>query len=533
MLKSSPPPPPPPNDESGVYLTPQLKKRSDGLAPKLFKAASRTDENPKTSLTKSYQTSSNFLNKSVLKSNDVDDSDEFQAIVDSINSTLKRVVEDDRTQDVVSMHFKATGCKWTMKFHTSLNAENHLLKVVCSACEEPERRGNSYFVDTTVVPKDGSSKLSLDDPSFPKIKAASDYVGLKVRKAIVRCEFPEFPEGCKDQTFRKIYQLNARLKSGSFATVCRGTHRATGKKVAIKCVLRKDLPPSDDAAIFTEVSILASVNHANIIPLIDFFEEKDCYFIVMELMSGGDLFDRIGHKKSYSEADARDLCAKMLKAMAYCHVKNIAHCDMKPKNLLLLDDVNDSFIKIADFGFAARVHTPKSLTKQCGTPFFVPPEILMKKPYDQRCDMWSCGCIVYLLLGGVLPFMGRTQKELFRKIVAGNYEIDEESFVGVSEDARDLIQKLLVTDPDNRMSAAEALKHPWLKQDETKLSMISLNRTSERLKYFNARMKLRSAIIAVDWISSLTRGIRGKAKAAAAEEQSESEKELSKLKLED
>lgn len=127
-----------------------------------------------------------------------------------------------------------------------------------------------------------------------------------------------------------------QLKSGSFATVCRGTHRSTGKKVAIKCVLRKDLPPSDDAAIYDEVAILSSVEHAHIVPLIDFFDEKDCYFIVMELMSGGDLFDRIGKKKSYSEADARDLCVKMIKAMAYCHTKKIAHCDMKPKNLLLV-----------------------------------------------------------------------------------------------------------------------------------------------------------------------------------------------------
>ena len=130
--------------------------------------------------------------------------------------------------------------------------------------------------------------------------------------------------------------LAIQLKSGSFATVCRGTHRASGKKVAIKCVLRKDLPPSDDAVIYDEVAILASVEHAHIVPLIDFFDEKDCYFIVMELMCGGDLFDRIGKKKTYSEADARDLSSKMLKAMAYCHTRNIAHCDMKPKNLLLV-----------------------------------------------------------------------------------------------------------------------------------------------------------------------------------------------------
>jgi serine/threonine protein kinase len=177
----------------------------------------------------------------------------------------------------------------------------------------------------------------------------------------------------------------------------------------------KDLQ-QDDAAIYDECAILASLSHPHIVPLIDFFDEKDCYFIVMELMSGGDLFDRIGKKKAYSEADARDLIVKMLKSVAYCHQHRIAHCDMKPKNLLLMSDDNDSYIKLADFGFAARVHTPKSLSKQCGTPFFVAPEILMRKGYDQAADMWSVGCIIYLLLSGNLPFMGRSQKELFRKI---------------------------------------------------------------------------------------------------------------------
>lgn len=287
--------------------------------------------------------------------------------------------------------------------------------------------------------------------------------------------------------------------------MCRGTHRATGRKVAIKCVLRKDLPPADDAAIYDEVAILASLNHPHIVPLIDFFDEKDCYFIVMELMSGGDLFDRIGKKKTYSEADARDLVVKMLKAVAYCHSRHIAHCDMKPKNLLLMSDDNDSFIKLADFGFAARVHEPKSLTKQCGTPFFVSPEILMRKGYDTQSDMWSVGCIVFLLLSGNLPFMGRSQKELFRKIVAGKYEFDDEDWKDVSSDAKDLVKRLLVLNPDDRITAAEAVRHRWLKTSKDRLSLISLQGTSQRLKTFNAKMKLRSAMIAIDWATSLKR----------------------------
>eukprot|EP00541_Cyclophora_tenuis_P000449 CAMPEP_0116565106 /NCGR_PEP_ID=MMETSP0397-20121206/13717_1 /TAXON_ID=216820 /ORGANISM="Cyclophora tenuis, Strain ECT3854" /LENGTH=527 /DNA_ID=CAMNT_0004091849 /DNA_START=301 /DNA_END=1884 /DNA_ORIENTATION=- len=517
---SAPPPPATPQ----LYLTPQLQKRRDGLAPALLDPSKEVTPEDKTSLNRSYRTSSKFLRVSVLKGDGadgcgVDDSQELQIIVDSIQRTLTDLV--DSSKDLDTVKFIPQGCMWQLQLHGRVE---YFIQVMCSACsEEGGSSGNAYVVETTLVPV-GKPK---NDAYFKEAKATFDYAVLQVRKAAVSTEFPEFPEGCKGRPFRDIYQLNARLKSGSFATVCRGTHRATGKKVAIKCVLRKDLPPSDDAAIYDEVAILASLDHPFIVPLIDFFEEKDCYFIVMELMSGGDLFDRIGKKKTYSEADARDLCSKMLKAMAYCHTKNIAHCDMKPKNLLLVSDENDSYIKLADFGFAARVHSPKSLTKQCGTPFFVSPEILMRQSYDQMSDMWSVGCIVYLLLSGNLPFMGRSQKELFRKIVVGKYEMDEDCWSGVSEEARDLVSKMLVTDPDRRISAADSLRHRWLQQDNKRLSLINLAGTSQRLKTFNARMKLRSAMIAVDWIGSLKRTswLKG------LSDSSDTNKEISRLKM--
>jgi serine/threonine protein kinase len=116
---------------------------------------------------------------------------------------------------------------------------------------------------------------------------------------------------------------SSQLKSGSFATVCKGTHRATGKKIAVKCVLREDLPPNDDAAIYDEVLILSTLKHPLICPLIDFFEERECYFLVMELMTGGDLFDRIGEKKNYTEQDARTLCKKMIESVCFCHENSV------------------------------------------------------------------------------------------------------------------------------------------------------------------------------------------------------------------
>eukprot|EP00977_Amphora_coffeiformis_P006560 scaffold1404_cov166-Amphora_coffeaeformis.AAC.27 len=429
----------------------------------------------------------------------------MQALVESITKGLKARVGPEK--DVIGIDFVPQGCRWLMSLNPNSNGagDNYCIEVVCKANEI--NGVLNYVIDTLMLPTGELDPNPLAPPKkgYREAKAAFDLVVIAARKSVVRLEFPEFPEGCKGRPFREVYQLNARLKSGSFATVCRGTHRSTGRKVAIKCVLRKDLPPSDDAAIYDEVAILASLNHPHITPLIDFFDEKDCYFIVMELMSGGDLFDRIGEKKSYSEADARDLIVKMLKAVAYCHVRKIAHCDMKPKNLLLMSDDNDSFIKLADFGFAARVHEPKSLTKQCGTPFFVAPEILLRKGYDQQSDMWSVGCIIYLLLSGNLPFMGRSQKELFRKIVAGKFEFEAKDWDGVSDDAKDLVRRLLVLDPDQRMTAAEAVRHRWLKASRDRLSLVNLQSTSQRLKTFNARMKLRTAMIAVDWVSSLKR----------------------------
>lgn len=127
----------------------------------------------------------------------------------------------------------------------------------------------------------------------------------------------------------------------------------------------------------------------------------------------------------------------------------------------------------------------------------------MRKPYDQKSDMWSVGCIVYLLLAGNLPFMGRSQKELFRKIVIGKYEFEDDSWADISDEARDLVVRLLVTNPDKRISSTECLAHPWLQQDSRRLQLIKLQSTSQRLKTFNARMKLRSAMIAVDWVGSI------------------------------
>jgi hypothetical protein len=191
-------------------MTPQLQKRRDGLAPSLLELAAREPQDPKTSLIKSYQTCSKYLASSVINCVNVDDSQELQKIVDSIATTLEELVDrDSGTKDLASMKFQATGCMWALEFNPSLRASSHMLEVVCSACEEGANQGNAYIVDSSLVCKDEGASQSTT--GFKEAKASFDYVALQVRKAVVRCEFPDFPEGCKGIPFRDVYQLNARV----------------------------------------------------------------------------------------------------------------------------------------------------------------------------------------------------------------------------------------------------------------------------------------------------------------------------------
>ena len=163
------------------------------------------------------------------------------------------------------------------------------------------------------------------------------------------------------KTFKDLYELQDKIRSGSFATIWRAKHRESGVVWAVKVVSRKELKPKDDAQFLQEVAILLSLRHKNIVALNDFFEEKEYFYLVMELLEGGDVFDRIVAMNHYTELDARDLARELLSAVAYMHERGVAHRDLKPQNLLLVSKEDNSAVKVADFGFAKRVHVPNSL----------------------------------------------------------------------------------------------------------------------------------------------------------------------------
>merc|ERR1719491_1856930 len=297
--------------------------------------------------------------------------------------------------------------------------------------------------------------------------------------------------------FNEVYKLGKQLGEGAFSVVKEGSNRQTHDSYAIKCITKAKLSKEDEIALKDEIDVLKDFDHQHIIRLYDVFEEPQHYYLVTEKMTGGELFDRIVQKSYYNEKEARDTCEIIFSAIHYCHQKKVAHRNLKPENLLLTSENDDSDIKIADFGFAKRVIQPKSLTTQCGTPGYVASEILEGKPYDTKADMWSIGVIVYILLGGYPPFIETNQRTLFRKIRKGQYEFHEEYWGQVSEDAKDLIRNLLTVDPDQRIDSSQALADKWIGADAAKLASLDLGSGLAQLKKFNAKRKFKAAVSTV------------------------------------
>jgi calcium/calmodulin-dependent protein kinase I len=237
--------------------------------------------------------------------------------------------------------------------------------------------------------------------------------------------------------------------------------KETGKEYAVK-IINKSNVGADMARLATEMDILKQVDHPNIISLKEIIDTKNCLFIVTELVTGGELFDKIVELGQYSEKDAALLVSKMVSAIAYLHDKGIVHRDLKPENLLLKDNENISEVKIADFGLSKIVNAKAMMQTACGTPGYVAPEVLNATGYVKEVDMWSIGVITYILLCGFPPFFNENMAELFEQIMKAEYDFPEDYWKDISEIAKDFIRKLLVVDTAQRMSGKTALQHPWL-----------------------------------------------------------------------
>lgn len=254
------------------------------------------------------------------------------------------------------------------------------------------------------------------------------------------------------------------LGSGTTGVVRKGIKKDNGETYAIK-ILDKDAMGEEELEnLYNELKIMSIVDHPNIVRVSEYYECHGVVFIVMELMSGGELFDRIAQYEHYTEKQAAESFRPIVDAVRYCHSLGIVHRDLKPENLLYTNSEDNSLIKVSDFGLAKFLipKTQEKLFTACGTPSYVAPEIISSLGYDSKVDCWSLGVILFVMLCGYPPFYADDNNELFSLIKGSKYEFSAPDWDEVSEQAKDLIRKLLVIDPKQRLNPDEILKHPWL-----------------------------------------------------------------------
>jgi len=261
----------------------------------------------------------------------------------------------------------------------------------------------------------------------------------------------------------KRYKVSSNvLGVGSFTIKKECMDKKTKESYALKIISKKAIKKGKEDMLTTELDILKKIKHENLVKLHDLYETDEGVYIVTDLARGGELFNQLLLKGSYTEKDAANLVHQMLKGVAYLHENDIVHRDLKPENLLFKDKSDDSILMITDFGLSKILKTNDDiLMTACGTPGYVAPEVLSQKGYNKPVDLWSVGVITYTMLCGYPPFYGENQAVLLQSIMAGNYEYDEEDWGEISDDAKDLIDKFLCFDSLKRITAKEALKHKW------------------------------------------------------------------------
>lgn len=308
------------------------------------------------------------------------------------------------------------------------------------------------------------------------------------------------------------YKLQfSKIGEGTYGSVSLGVHKSRKVERAIKTMSKGN--PKHLQRFRQEIDIMKDMDHPNIIKLFETFEDRRQMFLVMELCSGGELFDRIIQDGHFTEKTAAVVVHQMLSAVFYMHTNFVCHRDLKPENFLFLDKgpIQTNVLKIIDFGLST-VFTPGTDMKtKAGTPYYVSPQVLRGK-YDKSCDLWSCGIIMFTMLCGYPPFYGKTDQEVLQKVRLGKYVFEQKDWRHVSEDAKGLINWLLKFDPTERYSAEKALQHPWIKECAPRAGHVSLqDGVVQNLRSFRSQNKLKKAalnIIAGQMSESQIAGLR-------------------------
>ncbi|XP_047198178.1 calcium/calmodulin-dependent protein kinase type II delta chain isoform X27 [Hippoglossus stenolepis] len=339
--------------------------------------------------------------------------------------------------------------------------------------------------------------------------------------------------------FTDEYQLFEELGKGAFSIVRRCIKKSTGQEYAAKIINTKKLSARDHQKLDREARICRLLKHPNIVRLHDSISEEGFHYLVFDLVTGGELFEDIVAREYYSEADASHCINQILESVSHIHQHDIVHRDLKPENLLLASKMKGAAVKLADFGLAIEVQAEQQAWFGfAGTPGYLSPEVLRKDPYGKPVDIWACGqstrinacmlpqlsftrkfvhrecvcvcacvclcasgVILYILLVGYPPFWDEDQHKLYQQIKAGAYDFPSPEWDTVTPEAKNLINQMLTINPAKRITADQAIKHPWVCQRSTVASMMHRQETVECLRKFNARRKLKGAILTTMLVS--------------------------------
>ncbi|XP_041957699.1 calcium/calmodulin-dependent protein kinase type II subunit beta-like isoform X17 [Alosa sapidissima] len=302
--------------------------------------------------------------------------------------------------------------------------------------------------------------------------------------------------------FTDEFQLYEELGKGAFSVVRRCVKLCSGQEYAAKIINTKKLNARDHQKLEREARICRLLKHSNIVRLHDSISEEGFHYLLFDLVTGGELFEDIVAREYYSEADASHCIQQILEAVLHCHQMGVVHRDLKPENLLLASKCKNAAVKLADFGLAIEVQgDQQAWFGFAGTPGYLSPEVLRKEAYGKPVDIWACGVILYILLVGYPPFWDEDQHKLYQQIKAGAYDFPSPEWDTVTPEAKNLINQMLTINPAKRITSQEALKHPWVCQRSTVASMMHRQETVECLKKFNARRKLKGAILTTMLVS--------------------------------